>query len=72
MESRPGRTWIVETRDLLSTFSLLRSARLSPPKWLSSLSEVEEMAWFDWQDPRPFASMLRHYAGRLLTGRKSR
>ena len=72
MESRPGRTWIVETRDLLSSFSRVRSARLPPPRWLSSLSGVEEMAWFDWQDPRPFASMLRHYAERLLTGRKSR
>jgi hypothetical protein len=32
---------------------------------MRSFEGVDEMAWFDREDVRPFAAMLSHYAGRL-------
>jgi predicted ATP-grasp superfamily ATP-dependent carboligase len=60
-----GRKWMVESRDFQSGLRLLGHGRLTVREWLRSLSGVEEVAWFDSRDVRPFAAMLSHYAGRI-------
>ena len=65
-EARPGRKWLVEPRDLRSCLELLVSGSLGPREWLSSVAGVEETAWFDAEDVRPFAAMVSHYASRLV------
>lgn len=64
--ARPGRTWIVEQRDLQACARLLRAGRLGVRELVRSVARVDEMAWFDADDAAPVGAMLRYCAGRLV------
>jgi ubiquinone/menaquinone biosynthesis C-methylase UbiE len=53
---RPGRKWIIEELDLVSSVKYRRDGILSAREWLRSLSGVAEGAWFARDDLRPFAA----------------
>ncbi len=52
-QAREGRKWIVEANDLVSSWSDLRTRKLSPGNWIRSLRGVQEGAWLVWDDPIP-------------------
>jgi predicted ATP-grasp superfamily ATP-dependent carboligase len=54
---RPGRKWVAENRDLVSSRRYWRERQLSPGGYARSLRGVEELAWFAVDDPAPFALM---------------
>ncbi|HWC18923.1 MAG TPA: hypothetical protein VG498_18070 [Terriglobales bacterium] len=70
-----GRKWLVEDRDLNSSFRYWRDGKLSVRQWLSSFGGVRETAYFSSDDMRPvltrtwniFASALRrHFSSRVI------
>ena len=60
-----GRKWLVENFDASSSVSSYRDGRLTPREWLSSLRGVDELGWFAFGDPAPFARMCLAYAPRI-------
>ncbi|HEY1297066.1 MAG TPA: hypothetical protein VGJ60_28650 [Chloroflexota bacterium] len=54
---RPGRRWVVENRDLVSSTHYWRERQLSLGDFARSLRGVQELAWFATDDPAPFALM---------------
>ncbi len=53
-----GRKWIVEDRDLYSSFCYWRDRNLSFTQWLQSFRGVQELSFLALDDPRPFLSMF--------------
>lgn len=49
-----GRKWIVEDKDLLSSYRYFRDGRLSLAAWIRSLHDINEMGYFNLRDQRPF------------------
>lgn len=62
---RDGRRWLVENSDVASALRYARAGQLAPRAWLRSLRDVDELAWFARDDPRPLLSMTRMMAGKL-------
>lgn len=56
---REGRRWVIEDFDLISSFDYFQEGTLTFRDWLLSFKGVEEAAWFNWKDPRPFLMMVR-------------
>jgi D-aspartate ligase len=74
---REGRLWMIEDYDLESSLDYKRERTLSFGGWLKSFKGLEEGAWFDRNDLRPFLNMCGklsrkawHYAGKNLRGVK--
>jgi len=70
-----GRKWLVEDKDLRSSFFYFRSGQLSIADWGRSLRGIKETAYFARDDLRPFGAMLignAKAALRRLTGSHSR
>jgi len=65
---RPGRRWLVENSDVLATAAYMRDGVLAFGEWIRSFRQVEEGAWFAWDDPMPFVSMAVRLAGPLTRG----
>lgn len=63
---RAGRKWIVEDRDLESSFAAFREGTLMLPRWLGSLRGIEETAWFANDDRGPFWRVLERLASRVI------
>jgi len=59
-----GRRWIIEDYDLISTFHYFSEKSLTLKQWLSSLSGIQEGAWFCWKDPVPFFLKLALFSKR--------
>jgi D-aspartate ligase len=59
----PGRRWLVEDLDCISSLRLWRDGRLGAVAWLRSLRGLQELAWLATDDPLP--ALTR--AGRTLT-----
>lgn len=59
---REGRRWVVEPHDLFTASHYRRSGHLSFREWVRSYRGVEEAAWFDRTDPKPFLAMLGYTA----------
>jgi hypothetical protein len=55
---REGRRWLIEDFDLISSLHYRQEGTLSLGAWVRSFKGVEEAAWFDWRDWRPFTKML--------------
>jgi len=53
----PGRKWIVESNDLVSTVNYLRERQLTVRGWLSSLRGVQEGVWLSLDDMAPLATL---------------
>lgn len=60
-----GRAFLVENYDLPATFDYWRRGELDPYRWLNSVRGVDELAWFAWDDLRPFGLMCRRVGGRI-------
>ena len=58
------RKWLVEQRDLRATVSYVRARQLTVREWLRSFQGVQECAWFDRGDLKPFGAMLRQSAAK--------
>jgi D-aspartate ligase len=65
------RTFLVENYDPISALANWRRGRLSLRSWVSSLREVDEVAWFARDDLRPFGLMCLRMGWRLATRRFS-
>ncbi|WP_210440876.1 carboxylate--amine ligase [Nocardioides xinjiangensis] len=59
-----GRVFLVENYDVPASFDYWRRGELDPRRWLSSVRDVDELAWFAWDDLRPFGLMCRRVGGR--------
>jgi len=74
---REGRLWMIEDYDLESSLDYRREGTLTFGGWLKSFKGLEEGAWFDRNDMRPFLSMCGklsckawHYTGKNLRREK--
>lgn len=52
-----GRKWIVETNDLVSSWTYFRERKLTLRGWLRSLQGVQEGVWLSSDDPRPLVGL---------------
>ena len=66
-EPESGRTFMVESYDLLSAISYWRRREISLRSWLAATRQVDEMAWFARDDLRPFGLMCLRMGWRMLT-----
>lgn len=68
----PGRKWIDERNDLVTSVRMLREGSLGPRRWAADMRGIQEGAWWAADDPLPFLGMstlsARQTAQRL-TGR---
>lgn len=53
-KSQPGRKWIVEDADIVSSLHYLWDRTLGFYEWISSYGRIKEGAWFSNDDWRPF------------------
>lgn len=60
-----GRRWIIEDYDLISTFNYFSEKSLTLKQWFSSLSGIQEGAWFCWKDLEPFVFKLALFSKRI-------
>jgi predicted ATP-grasp superfamily ATP-dependent carboligase len=63
---REGRRWLIEDFDLISSFHYFQEGTLNLRDWARSFKGVEEAAWFNWKDPRPFVKMAGDLLKRLF------
>ena len=66
-EQVDGRRFMVENYDPISALAQVRSGRLTPLAWLSSLRTIDETAWFARDDLRPFGLMCLRMGWRLAS-----
>ena len=66
--AREGRKWIVEDRDLASSFRYFRDGKLRPLEWLKSFCGIGESAYLAADDPLPF--LMRGVALAQSPGRR--
>ena len=64
---RHGRKWIVEDKDLLSSYHYYRDGTLSLPQWLSSFRHIEEAGYFALDDPLPCLAMWTRHIKRTTS-----
>jgi D-aspartate ligase len=70
-EQMNERTFLVENYDPISALANWRRGQLSLRSWVSSLRQVDEVAWFARDDLRPFGLMCLRMGWRLATRRFS-
>lgn len=63
---REGRVWVIEDYDLESSLDYRREGSLNFGTWIRSFRGLEEAAWFDRHDPRPFLDMCGRLARKSL------
>lgn len=62
----PGRKWLVEDADLVSSCGYFRDHAFSLGEWIRSYAGVRESAWFAKDDFHPFLSMCGRFGSRLV------
>jgi D-aspartate ligase len=60
-KSQPGRKWIVEDADIVSSLHYFRDRALSFSEWISSYKGIQEGAWFSNDDWRPFLHVATQF-----------
>jgi len=50
---REGWRWIIEDRDIVSSFHYYKEKGLNLSEWYKSLYKIQEVAWFSVKDPIP-------------------
>ncbi|MFA6146776.1 MAG: hypothetical protein WC899_01020 [bacterium] len=55
--SREGRRWMIEDFDIISSYHYYKEGDLTVTDWIKSFRNLEEGAWFRWNDPVPFFKM---------------
>jgi D-aspartate ligase len=63
---REGRRWVIEDFDLESSLDYYREGSLGLGEWIKSYGGVEESAWFDRKDLRPFVHMALEFGGKAM------
>jgi predicted ATP-grasp superfamily ATP-dependent carboligase len=63
-----GRKWVVEDKDLVSSWHYFREGTLRPSGWIRSFGGVREAAHFAVDDPVPTAGFAAALAARLASG----
>ncbi|MBI3005430.1 MAG: carboxylate--amine ligase [Ignavibacteriales bacterium] len=63
---REGRKWIVEDKDILSTYHYLREGKLTVKEWFRSMKGIEEAGYFSIDDLRPFLAMVASHLRKML------
>jgi predicted ATP-grasp superfamily ATP-dependent carboligase len=63
-----GRKWIVEDRDVVSSWHYFREGSLGPVRWARSFAGLREGAHFAVDDPVPTVGFAAAFAGRVLGG----
>lgn len=71
VEPIEGRRWVIEDYDLESSFDYYQEGTLRWGEWIRSYRGVQECAWFDWRDLRPFFLMCGALLKRALRWRPS-
>ena len=71
-KTQPGRRWVVENLDLVSSRRYLRDGSLTAGSWLASFRGVREAAWFALDDPLPFVSMAWRFGVMKARGTANR
>ena len=73
-----GRRWMIEDFDLISSNDYYQEGTLSVGDWFRSLMGVEEAAWFNRKDLRPFFVMawgllkrMRSWSGKKIARKAS-
>jgi D-aspartate ligase len=61
-----GRKWIVENNDLFAFYGYHIDGKLTFKEWARSFQGVQEVAWFAWDDPFPFAVMCARFFRLLI------
>ena len=64
-----GRKWLVENRDLASSFLCYLDGNLSLKQWIDSYHGVRETAYFAFDDPLPLVQRFGHNIRQLLSRR---
>lgn len=62
---REGRRWVIEDLDLISSYHYYKEGNLTIKEWIKSFRNLEEGAWFQWNDPVPFFKMTGDLGNRL-------
>jgi D-aspartate ligase len=62
-----GRKWFVEDRDLVSSFRYHYEKTLSFKQWATSFHNVQEGAWFAWDDLLPFFVQSARFSRKVLS-----
>ena len=67
-QERPqdGRTWVVEDKDILSSYRYIKDRKLSFRQWIASVRIVDEAGYFATDDPAPWAFMWSNHVKRKL------
>lgn len=68
----PGRRFLVENYDPIAALGYRRSGELNLLSWVTSLRQVDEMAWFARDDLAPFGLMCLRIGARALARRLTR
>ncbi|HLX11511.1 MAG TPA: hypothetical protein VKS81_01740, partial [Bacteroidota bacterium] len=63
---REGRKWLVEDKDLRSSYRYAIDGRLKFGEWVSSFHGVEEAGYFSWDDLLPFFAMAALHIKKLF------
>lgn len=63
---REGRRWVIEDFDIISSYHYYLEGNLHLADWLRSFRNLEEGAWFRWNDPLPFLFMLSRLGKKSL------
>jgi len=63
---RPGRKWLLEDADLVSSRDYFRDRALTAREWIAAYGGIQEGAWFARDDLRPFLCMCARFGSRLV------
>lgn len=63
---REGRRWVIEDYDIISSYHYYVEGNLHLADWLRSFRNLEEGAWFRWNDPVPYLFMCARFIRRFF------
>ncbi len=66
-EDHEGRKWIVEDKDILSSYRYLREGKLTLSSWVRSLGKIDEAGYFSKEDLRPFWRLWWNHLRRRIS-----
>lgn len=61
-----NRKWVVEDKDLLSSYRYFKDGALSLKEWIESISGIDEAGYFSFDDPKPFFFLWRNHVRRRI------
>lgn len=61
-----NRKWVVEDKDLLSSYRYFKDGALSLKEWVTSVSGIDEAGYFSFDDPKPFLYLCRNHIRRRI------